>query len=620
MGSASERKKWLIDQNGKKCSAGELWAPNLEKILGPTFSYLPSQIPFEGSYRSFGQFLGIKVSANLPDVINYLENLSQAGVTDFERIRPIYQYLSGRGKALADYVNAFKIKPLIFIPEKGWFKATEVCWQDELGLVPSVKPAWEKLEEFFVEHLGISKKATPEQVIAALRERSRKNSPLDENLKAVYDRLWQWYRKGELGESPWSSLKYEAILPGRMTDGVLQWSRADSLVRRDDASIAPLFEGKVVWWAFESLDEFAEKLGIPRISEAKPVVIPQEPFKEDEATTNELNSVWPYVRWFTENKVFSQVPKVKIPAGIKIVYRFGRIESLPSTNTSWFDNEKGVVYLANNSGLELKYELAEAFRLGLKNLGIDEQISEFIKDILDENLTLEKRFLLIERQWLRKLKWDTSKLDELKGLIKLLPEPVGPKPIIIDPIRPKPIIDPIRPKPPEPDGPRPPIRPSGEKPRNTGRVLPSGEVLDEVEKVAMDEAIKRCEAAGYKVTNVSDRDVGCDLELLSGDGRKIFVEVKGRSDDRPSIDLTPAEWERAQQEGKNYWIIVVLLERPSLVVRGVRRIVGPTEEFFEKKTRYTYESSYADWFGNSSSFDYTRRLYLNETAAAEEND
>ena len=74
------------------------------------------------------------------------------------------------------------------------------------------------------------------------------------------------------------------------------------------------------------------------------------------------------------------------------------------------------------------------------------------------------------------------------------------------------------------------------------------------------------------------RAEGYDLQVVRPDSSVLFIEVKGKKGEKPSyVDVTRAQWEKAKQEGENYWLVVVV---------GVgqknadwRVIKNPAEEF-----------------------------------------
>ena len=65
---------------------------------------------------------------------------------------------------------------------------------------------------------------------------------------------------------------------------------------------------------------------------------------------------------------------------------------------------------------------------------------------------------------------------------------------------------------------------------------------------------------GRKVVsgNEDGRSVGYDLKVIRPGYSDLFVEVKGRGDRKPSyVQVTRAQWKKAQKAGENYWIVVI---------------------------------------------------------------
>jgi hypothetical protein len=78
-----------------------------------------------------------------------------------------------------------------------------------------------------------------------------------------------------------------------------------------------------------------------------------------------------------------------------------------------------------------------------------------------------------------------------------------------------------------------------------------------VEHEAMDFAIRGYEAEGYEVSDVSDQNLGWDLEARLAK-KVVYVEVKGATGPLPEFFLTPNE-HRAAVERPN-WVAVVITE------------------------------------------------------------
>ncbi|MFN0277793.1 MAG: DUF3883 domain-containing protein [Pyrinomonadaceae bacterium] len=71
-----------------------------------------------------------------------------------------------------------------------------------------------------------------------------------------------------------------------------------------------------------------------------------------------------------------------------------------------------------------------------------------------------------------------------------------------------------------------------------------------------------------------DDSLGYDIEYLDGDGNKVFVEVKGRSDGTEAFEITKKELEEANQKGEYYKVIFVthVLENSKRRIRDLGNI------------------------------------------------
>jgi len=80
----------------------------------------------------------------------------------------------------------------------------------------------------------------------------------------------------------------------------------------------------------------------------------------------------------------------------------------------------------------------------------------------------------------------------------------------------------------------------------------------EAEKVALAEAVRREEAEGSTIEDVSDPHLkaGFDLKVLRADGSLRYVEVKGRSGTQ-AVEMTANEWAQAANHRDRYWLYVV---------------------------------------------------------------
>ena len=79
---------------------------------------------------------------------------------------------------------------------------------------------------------------------------------------------------------------------------------------------------------------------------------------------------------------------------------------------------------------------------------------------------------------------------------------------------------------------------------------------DEVEAIAMNEAMEYEKKEGRIPTDVSKDNVGYDIRSTASDGQKRYIEVKGRAA-TDGVMLSENEWNRLTQLGKRAWLYIV---------------------------------------------------------------
>lgn len=79
---------------------------------------------------------------------------------------------------------------------------------------------------------------------------------------------------------------------------------------------------------------------------------------------------------------------------------------------------------------------------------------------------------------------------------------------------------------------------------------------DEVEAIAMNEAMEYEKQEGRIPTDVSKDNVGYDIRSTASDGQKRYIEVKGRAA-TDGVMLSENEWNRLTQLGKRAWLYIV---------------------------------------------------------------
>ena len=88
-----------------------------------------------------------------------------------------------------------------------------------------------------------------------------------------------------------------------------------------------------------------------------------------------------------------------------------------------------------------------------------------------------------------------------------------------------------------------------------------------IEKIAIEKTVEYYKKLGYMVDSVEKDNLGWDLEA-SINSKLLKIEVKGLSQEKISIELTPNEYEKMKGEKENYRISVVTnaLDTPVLTI------------------------------------------------------
>lgn len=376
-------KKWLLDQENQPVLPSEIFVHSLKDILGQEFRFLHPEIPLKGWHRDFAEdLLEIKIEAKLEDIIENLTDLRNRGEVEQKKILPIYEYLNNRWGYKWKIRELFSQEPLIFVPGQGWFRTGEVCWRDEVGILPALEPCWgESLRSFFLDYLGINEKPQPEQYakwLICLGDFER--LPDSGQIEKLYKKIWEAHRDGQLNPEIWAKLRESQCWLGQQGGGQLCWANVEELFLNDNKEIANLFEEKVIWWALPRLEKLAEYLEIEPISRAQPEFTQQvEVLGEEKEIASRLENVWCYL--FTllkEKKISHDPPKVLRVADIEVRYRIKDVVSKPQKLFSCYQQEENKLLVTGTSGLGMDEEVAEALRLAFRI----EIVSELVKDLL----------------------------------------------------------------------------------------------------------------------------------------------------------------------------------------------------------------------------------------------
>ena len=81
---------------------------------------------------------------------------------------------------------------------------------------------------------------------------------------------------------------------------------------------------------------------------------------------------------------------------------------------------------------------------------------------------------------------------------------------------------------------------------------------EEVERIAMEYTMAYEREHGRTPEDVGSKNLGYDVSSSSPDGRKRYIEVKGRAGDEDRVMLTENEKARLSQLGNKAWLYIVL--------------------------------------------------------------
>ena len=562
---------WLPDEAGVPAKPSELIAPSLKRILGEGLRYLHREIPLQGkNSENLAKHLGLHITADLNGVLNYLRQLAWKGDMEVSAVQFVYKWLAGRGETEKQRLReVFAKERLILVQGKGWFTASEVCWRDPTGVIPDLVDPWAEFKSFFVDTLGVRESpdvAHLARFLLSLPERS--TSPDLDMIREIAKRLADGWEK--LPDDLKEALSRSCWLGRR--GGNFEWCTLDRLFLRDKEWLANLFEGKVAWWALDGLESLAERLGVLKVSTAKPVFNPKgSPQPANSDLSSQFVSVWRFIERFAqmENK---QPPQVMIVDGISVRYSLpGFIWSDAEEDEAYLDENKWILYVAKDAESDPAHPIGDVLEKVLGRAGL----REFVKDVwtaIGKTQRLKKVLERWEREGGCKL---LDLLEEVSG--------EGPHPVssteeeTYPPKETSSLSTPARPQERLTTPTVPSTHPSAGRREGGGiRSHPTGSSVShpsggsgspheepppipsyEVAKKAMEKAKEWWGQKGYFVEDVSGHGVGFDLKVWK-DEHEFYVEVKGLSQPG-SITMTENEWEVARQRREKYFLMVVVL-------------------------------------------------------------
>ncbi|SHK67794.1 DUF3883 domain-containing protein [Rhodothermus profundi] len=596
---------WLVDAQGMSAPPRELWDPSLQEVLGPEMRYLHPDIPLRvQKYRKLAEILGIRLSVDIKDVLQYLHDLADQNERDVNKVLPIYQWLAKQdNNEIEDVARHFNSSPLILHPQYGWFRTDEVCWYDPSESVPHLSPAWGKhdLKSFFVQVLGVSEDPQPGHLAKRLLQLAKqKEHPDIEQVRRIADLLMKYW--DQLEEEDRHLLSTERCWPGRDSGGTVWWYKAQDLVIPDKERLVNLFQGKfgswsLGWWALTGLEELAGRLEIPGVSTATTHIKHEgQEISVLARDISTLHRIWPLLIEFA-NRAGNQNLPTKFPAvkrveQIYVYYEIKGIRSAPDTDEAYFDRDNWHLYLTPDALESLADPVGDALERALEVPGL----REFTKDVW-EALGSKLRLQKILQRWERRIQVSLSNLHTLveddRQVTPAQPQlssshAAHPEDKQLNQIRAEERDEDYVPLTLEElqslttkSGPRPNESAREESTRfkqetpvkhqigvAESHVKPvsryRGQKGDaDVEKYAMKKAEEWWRQQGYRVQDVSKQNRGYDLVVENGE-EYFVVEVKGLSS-LQDVVMTENEWKKAEEYGTRYWLMVIVLNTDEIL-------------------------------------------------------
>lgn len=439
---------WLPDEAGEPHKPGQLFEDTKynRELLGNAVLYLHRDISLKtGKEEWLAGKLGIRRSPTKESVLGRLRLLKATGAKT-DQARLLYEFLD---RTRADLGEVFEHESLILCssPKATWIKPSQAFWEDETAVFGStrgyLKKSYPKLQEFFTR-IGVAASAGPTDYARALLEIAAAESTEEATRTRVHrickrlaDRLEEGgdWQDEEDWQAVWKQLLQGDHWLGRCADEH-SFKALKQLVRMDNEHLAALFEGRLSFWPFPDLNDFAsEQLSVVGCSSATCRFTPVEPGGADERLSQQLNKHWPLIcaflhsdKWKSavrENAdaALARKPVINQAARIAVTYELAGVTvEEPEGKSSFFDGESGTLWLAK--GLD-EDDAAEAMGDALQEFFGPEVLREFVCDLF------RKANAKVLEKWRKKGLILTAPVEPTPEDLKVAPaddaEPVQPK-------------------------------------------------------------------------------------------------------------------------------------------------------------------------------------------------
>lgn len=395
---------WLPDEAGEPHKPGQLFEDTKfnREMLGETVLYLHRDISLKTRKDEWlAGKLGIRRAPTKEGVLGRLRSLKVATATTDQAL-PLYEFLD---RTRADVSEVFEQESLILYPgpEPRWIKPSQSFWEDESAVFGSTRGYLRKhypaLREFF-SRIRVVANAGPTDYARALLEIAAAGLTEESTrirvhriYKRLADRLEEGgdWQKEEDWKAIWKRLLQGDHWLGRCADAHT-FEALKQLVRIDNEHLAALFEGRLSFWPFPDLNDFAsEQLSVVGCSSASCRFTPVEPGGADERLSQQLNKHWPLICAFLHSEkwksavrenaetALARKPVVNQATRIAVTYELAGVTvEEPEGKSSFFDGESGTLWLAK--GLD-EDDAAEAMGDALQEHFGPEVLREFVCDL-----------------------------------------------------------------------------------------------------------------------------------------------------------------------------------------------------------------------------------------------
>ncbi len=402
---------WLPDSSGNLRKPNALFQDNQQnrRLLGDTVFYLHADIALEKEKAKWlATKMGIRSAPNKEAVLTCLKKMRQTDAV-LTGVLPLYEFLSRT--VGSDDADVFEKGELIFCPDTNlkWRPPSEVFWSDESSVFGStrayLKSHYPSLQDFFSK-VGVQTSANPSDYAEALLEIAESSTADDASrhrIHRIYKRLallldeggdWQ---EDEYWEKTWDELQAGRCWLGRKGDD-FGFYQLRELVVVDNEHLENLFHGKVAFWPFKDLNDFAKKhLEIEPCSTAEKEFQAGNKGEQQGALSEQLAAAWPSIgdflqsdKWkgdVLEARDFTDTsPLIWAAEKIGVTYILKEIEAEePDGKAAFFDSKENTIWLVPNEAREGE-EHFEALSEALQEYFGPEALREFCHDLFRKGI------------------------------------------------------------------------------------------------------------------------------------------------------------------------------------------------------------------------------------------